>query len=191
MDAKHVLDAFSFISSFFFLMQDVLLYNFFGASPLKNQWRVIYEYMKEQSLLDSFSPRAFPRFDRSKHSALCSELKQLYVAITRTRQTLWICETAGEYSKPMFEFWEKLCLVQRRHLDSSLAQAMQAASSPDDWRLRGIKVCFFFHDISFLISLVNLFQDIFVDSPLYDPGSYLTRGTLKWQPCVLIVLEMQ
>ncbi|XXG71997.1 hypothetical protein AAC387_Pa07g1192 [Persea americana] len=120
--------------------QDVLLYNFFGASPLKNQWRVIYEYMKEQSLLDSFSPRAFPRFDRSKHSALCSELKQLYVAITRTRQTLWICETAGEYSKPMFEFWEKLCLVQRRHLDSSLAQAMQAASSPEDWRLRGIKL---------------------------------------------------
>ncbi|KAJ8629373.1 hypothetical protein MRB53_022696 [Persea americana] len=120
--------------------QDVLLYNFFGASPLKNQWRVIYEYMKEQSLLDSFSPRAFPRFDRSKHNALCSELKQLYVAITRTRQRLWICETAGEYATPMFEFWEKKCLVQRRHLDSSLAQAMQAACSPEDWRLRGIKL---------------------------------------------------
>ncbi|KAJ8629370.1 hypothetical protein MRB53_022693 [Persea americana] len=120
--------------------QDVLLYNFFGASPLKNQWRVIYEYMKEQSLLDSFSPRAFPRFDRSKDNALCSELKQLYVAITRTRQRLWICETAGEYSTPMFEFWEKLCLIQRRHLDSSLAQAMLAASSSEDWRLRGIKL---------------------------------------------------
>ncbi|XXG72001.1 hypothetical protein AAC387_Pa07g1195 [Persea americana] len=120
--------------------QDVLLYNFFGASPLKNQWRVIYEYMKEQSLLDSFSPRAFPRFDRFKHNALCSELKQLYVAITRTRQRLWICETAGEYSMPMFEFWEKSCLVKRRHLDSSLAEAMQAASSPEDWRSRGKKL---------------------------------------------------
>nr|XP_043619819.1 uncharacterized protein LOC122591622 [Erigeron canadensis] len=32
--------------------QDVLLYNFFGSSPLKEQWRVIYAYMKEQNLLD-------------------------------------------------------------------------------------------------------------------------------------------
>ncbi|GKB90385.1 hypothetical protein Tco_0962657, partial [Tanacetum coccineum] len=26
--------------------QDILLYNFFGTSPLKDQWRVIYGYMK-------------------------------------------------------------------------------------------------------------------------------------------------
>ncbi|KAJ8629365.1 hypothetical protein MRB53_022688 [Persea americana] len=71
--------------------QDVLLYNFFGASPLKNQWRVIYEYMKEQSLLDSFSPRAFPSED---------------ILIAHLR---------------------KLC-------------KQQAASSPEDWRLRGIKL---------------------------------------------------
>ncbi|OIT32628.1 putative helicase magatama 3 [Nicotiana attenuata] len=28
--------------------QDVLLYNFFGSSLLRNQWRVVYEFMKEQ-----------------------------------------------------------------------------------------------------------------------------------------------
>ncbi|GAY56594.1 hypothetical protein CUMW_173100 [Citrus unshiu] len=67
--------------------QDVLLYNFFGTSPLKNQWRVVYEYMKEQALLDSTSPRSFPSFNEAKHNVLCSELKQLYVAITRTRQS--------------------------------------------------------------------------------------------------------
>ncbi|XP_058090435.1 uncharacterized protein LOC131236918 [Magnolia sinica] len=119
--------------------QDVLLYNFFGASPLKNHWRVIYNYMEEQDLLDSKS-RSFPCFDSAKHSILCSELKQLYVAITRTRQRLWICESIDEFSKPMFDYWKKLCLVQVRHLDSSLAQAMRAASTPDDWRLRGIQL---------------------------------------------------
>ncbi|KAL9416864.1 hypothetical protein AB3S75_039948 [Citrus x aurantiifolia] len=67
--------------------QDVLLYDFFGSSPLKNQWRVVYEYMKEQALLDSTLPRSFPSFNEAKHNVLCSELKQLYVAITRTRQS--------------------------------------------------------------------------------------------------------
>ncbi|XP_060669691.1 uncharacterized protein LOC132799244 isoform X1 [Ziziphus jujuba] len=118
--------------------QDVLLYDFFGSSPLTNKWRVIYEYMKEQDLLDSDSP-SFPHFNESKHNILCSELKQLYVAVTRTRQRLWICETS-EFSKPMFDYWKKKCLVQTMQLDDSLAQAMQVASSPEEWRSRGIKL---------------------------------------------------
>ncbi|XP_058090438.1 uncharacterized protein LOC131236920 [Magnolia sinica] len=95
--------------------------------------------MEEQDLLD-FKSRSFPCFDSAKHSILCSELKQLYVAITCTKQRLWICESIDEFSKPMFDYWKKLCLVQVRHLDSSLMQAMQAASSADDWRMRGIKL---------------------------------------------------
>ncbi|KAA8529934.1 hypothetical protein F0562_034462 [Nyssa sinensis] len=120
--------------------QDVLLYNFFGSSPLKNQWRVIYEFMKEQDLLDATSPNSFPHFTQARHNVLCSELKQLYVAITRTRQRLWICENIEELSKPMFDYWKKKCLVQVRQLDDSLAQAMQVASSPEEWKARGIKL---------------------------------------------------
>jgi hypothetical protein len=82
-----------------------------------------------------------PGFDRNKHYLLCSELKQLYVAITRTRQRLWICENADDYCQPMFDYWKKLCIVEVRLLDSSLIQAMQTGSSTDDWRLRGTKVC--------------------------------------------------
>ncbi|XP_043696346.1 uncharacterized protein LOC122646811 isoform X1 [Telopea speciosissima] len=119
--------------------QDVLLYNFFGTSPLKNKWRVVYEYMKEQDILDPSSPK-FPCFNVTKHNVLCSELKQLYVAITRTRQRLWICENIEALSRPMFDYWKKLCLVQVRQLDGSLAQAMQVASSKEEWRLRGIKL---------------------------------------------------
>lgn len=122
-------------------MQDVLLYNFFGASPLKNKWRVVYEYMNTRNILEPCRTRSFPSFDEAKHNLLCSELKQLYVAITRTRQRLWICENSDENCKPIFDYWKKLCLVQVRHLDSALVQAMQTASSAEDWKLRGIKVC--------------------------------------------------
>ncbi|CAL8993557.1 unnamed protein product [Prunus brigantina] len=120
--------------------QDVLLYNFFGSSPLKNQWRVIYDYMKELDLLDSTLPKGFPSFNEARHNILCSELKQLYVAVTRTRQRLWVCENVEELSKPMFDYWKKKCLVQVRQLDDSLAQAMQVASSPEEWKSRGIKL---------------------------------------------------
>ncbi|KAH7840877.1 hypothetical protein Vadar_022824 [Vaccinium darrowii] len=118
--------------------QDVLLYNFFGSSPLKNQWRVIYEFMKEQHLLDPGI--YFPSFDEARHNVLCSELKQLYVAITRTKQRLWICENLEDLSKPMFDYWKKKGLVQVKQLDDSLAQAMQVASSPEEWKERGIKL---------------------------------------------------
>ncbi|KAI7758200.1 hypothetical protein M8C21_027665 [Ambrosia artemisiifolia] len=120
--------------------QDVLLYNFFGTSPLKDQWRVIYEYMKERDWLDEKLYQSFPSFCETRHSVLCSELKQLYVAITRTRQRLWICENKEELSKPMFEYWKRRGLVQIRKLDDSVAQAMRVASSPQEWRERGKKL---------------------------------------------------
>ncbi|XP_011025216.1 PREDICTED: uncharacterized protein LOC105126145 [Populus euphratica] len=119
--------------------QDVLLYNFFGSSRLKNKWRVIYEFMKEQDLLDANSP-SFPSFEPAKHNVLCSELKQLYVAITRTRQRLWICENVEEFSRPMFDYWTKKGLVQVSKLDDSLAQAMQISSSPEEWKSQGNKL---------------------------------------------------
>ncbi|KAK2437779.1 P-loop containing nucleoside triphosphate hydrolase superfamily protein [Trifolium repens] len=121
--------------------QDVLLYNFFGTSPLQNRWRVIYdEYMNEQDMLEPTESKSFPSFNDSKHNILCSELKHLYVAITRTRQRLWICENTEEYCRPMFDYWKRKCLVQFKELDDSLAQAMKVASSPEEWKSRGKKL---------------------------------------------------
>ncbi|XP_065635673.1 uncharacterized protein LOC111997665 [Quercus suber] len=114
--------------------QDVLLYNFFGSSSLKNQWRVIYKYMEELDLLDPTLPISFPSFNEAKRNMLCSELKQLYVAITRARQRLWISENSEDLCKPMFDYWKKKCLVQVKQLDDSLAQAMQVTSSPEEWK---------------------------------------------------------
>ncbi|CAM0903002.1 unnamed protein product [Alopecurus aequalis] len=120
--------------------QDVLLYNFFGSSPLRNKWRVLYGYMKDKDIKAQFVEISHPGFDRSKHHLLCSELKQLYVAITRTRQRLWICENTDDHCRPMFDYWKKLCLAEVRLLDSSLIEAMRTGSSTDDWRLRGTKL---------------------------------------------------
>ncbi|KAL4575585.1 hypothetical protein LXL04_022433 [Taraxacum kok-saghyz] len=120
--------------------QDVLLYNFIGSSPLKEQWSVIYGYMKEHDWLDEKVPHSFPSFKESRHNVLCSELKQLYVAITRTRQRLWICENKEELSKPMFDYWKRRGLVQVRKLNDSVVQDMQCASSPQEWLERGKKL---------------------------------------------------
>nr|XP_043619864.1 uncharacterized protein LOC122591675 [Erigeron canadensis] len=129
--------------------QDVLLYNFFGTSPLKDQWRVIYGYMKERDWLDENLPQSFPTFSEARHSVLCSELKQLYVAITRTRQRLWICENKEELSKPIFDYWKSRGLVQIRKLDDSVAQAMRVSSSPQEWRERGKKL---FYENNFVMA---------------------------------------
>lgn len=120
----------------------MLLYDFFGSSPLKNRWRVIYEYMKHKDLLESSFHGSSPSFDEEKHNILCSELKQLYVAVTRTRQRLWICENTNDSSEPMFDYWKRLCLVHTRAVDSNLAEAMQVASTPEQWKSQGLKVPF-------------------------------------------------
>ncbi|KAF5198891.1 UvrD-like Helicase, ATP-binding domain, P-loop containing nucleoside triphosphate hydrolase, partial [Thalictrum thalictroides] len=71
--------------------QDVLLYNFFEKSSLRETWEVVYDFMAGENILDPLSHR-YPLFDEDRHSALCGELKELYVAITRPRERLWIFE---------------------------------------------------------------------------------------------------
>jgi superfamily I DNA/RNA helicase len=59
---------------------DVILYNFFTESSCPSSIRCLGSLV---------NPTKEP-FDSIKHAALCSELKHLYVAITRARITLSI-----------------------------------------------------------------------------------------------------
>ncbi|WOH07546.1 hypothetical protein DCAR_0726978 [Daucus carota subsp. sativus] len=131
--------------------QDVLLYNFFSSSPFENDWRVIYEYMSDNHLLGSNTVTSFPRFDMEKHGILCNELKQLYVAVTRTKQRLWICENGMEFCKPMFNYWQKLGAANVRKADDIFIKEMQVESSEEDWRSRGIKL---FHEINYEMAMM-------------------------------------
>lgn len=47
-----------------------------------------------------------PAFSHEKHYILSSELKHLYVAVTRARRNILICEENTEYSMPIREYWE-------------------------------------------------------------------------------------
>ncbi|CAG8456098.1 7109_t:CDS:10 [Funneliformis mosseae] len=68
---------------------DVLLYDFFTDSPVHLHWRVIL------SVLDDYS-EGIRDFNSDKHYILFSELKHLYVAITRARKRLWIFDKNSE-----------------------------------------------------------------------------------------------
>ncbi|XP_071695484.1 uncharacterized protein [Rutidosis leptorrhynchoides] len=122
--------------------QDVLLYDFFTTSSFSNEWRIVYEYMNEKELLKSPSNEMRSSFAMEKHAVLCSELKLLYVAITRTRQRLWVCESSG-FSQPIYDYWKMLSLVEVKPLSDLLADKMHIPSSKDDWKSRGIKL---FHE---------------------------------------------
>ncbi|GLJ34015.1 hypothetical protein SUGI_0684140 [Cryptomeria japonica] len=119
--------------------QDVLLYNFFSSSPLGMKWRVIYDFM-EQKGFNSCEQCQYPKFDNIKHNLLCSEVKHLYVAITRSKQRLWIYDENAQYTKPMLDYWKRMGIVRFRCLDKSMVESMHVVSSCDDWKQRGIQM---------------------------------------------------
>ncbi|KAH7444504.1 hypothetical protein KP509_02G080200 [Ceratopteris richardii] len=123
--------------------EDVLIYNFFTGSILQNRWRVLYSYLNETD--DTISnndvkcsqPAAF---DANKHSLLCNELKNLYVAVTRARQRLWIYEENDQYCKPIVDYWMSQGLLENQYLDESFVSQMASCSTAQDWKKRGLEV---------------------------------------------------
>lgn len=113
--------------------------------------------MKEKELHNPSSHMSFTSFNQEKHGGLCSELKQLYVAITRTKQRLWILE--DEFSGPVVDYWLKLCLVEVRELDHSFIKEIYVASSQEEWKSRGVKVCSLSSNFQYL-HLIHMFGNI-------------------------------
>ncbi|KAL8777340.1 MAG: hypothetical protein Q9213_007903 [Squamulea squamosa] len=64
---------------------DVILYDFFSSCPEPDGWR---------SLPVVFDAEAGD-YDSKRYAAMCTELKQLYVAVTRARTKLFVIETVG------------------------------------------------------------------------------------------------
>lgn len=73
--------------------EDVVLYNFFTSS----------DHVRDFQVATNLPAPA--DFDGGKHIALCSELKQLYVAITRAQNRLWFFEKDEGNVKPMLNYW--------------------------------------------------------------------------------------
>ncbi|CAG8552607.1 4844_t:CDS:10 [Diversispora eburnea] len=111
---------------------DVLLYNFF--KPARLMWRVIL------STLDGYS-KGIRSFDhhRHQHYILLYELKNLYVAVTRARQRLWIYDVNDEFSEPIQMHWEEKNLVKVVRDKRSLPNTTKSAksSNPQEWDQKG------------------------------------------------------
>ncbi|CAG8826113.1 14456_t:CDS:2, partial [Racocetra persica] len=100
---------------------DVLLYNFFTDSPAGLKWRVI---------------EGIRNFSHENHYILCSELKHLYVAVTRARQHIWIFD---ENDCPIRTYWERQGLVKvvGSKEEISTLPTLAKKSSSHEWNKRG------------------------------------------------------
>ncbi|KAF8336966.1 P-loop containing nucleoside triphosphate hydrolase protein [Cantharellus anzutake] len=99
---------------------DVLLYNFFGSSPASPaQWRVIQS----------------KNADPVKHRVIESELKRLYVAITRARHHIWLWDSS-DIAEPMLNHWISQNLV-RIHDPSEPFPQLATTSTIDEWYSTG------------------------------------------------------
>ncbi|CAB5211866.1 unnamed protein product [Rhizophagus irregularis] len=109
---------------------DVLIYNFFTDSPACRKWRVILSSLSENS-------KGVQTFSHEKHYILSSELKNLYVAVTRARQRLWICDENIEYSKPIRKYWESRGLIKIVQSKRKIVSNLAKKSESYEWNQRG------------------------------------------------------
>ncbi|KAJ7356587.1 hypothetical protein DFH08DRAFT_1075732 [Mycena albidolilacea] len=109
---------------------DVLLYNFFEDSgATEKQWRVVLNLVAN-------GPPA-PALDNMRHATVCTELKFLYVAITRARNNIWIadCSSKGE---PMRVLWTSKDQVQNCILGTDTPR-FALSSTAEEWKEQGNK----------------------------------------------------
>ncbi|KAG1881873.1 hypothetical protein C8R48DRAFT_682497 [Suillus tomentosus] len=105
---------------------DVLLYNFFEDSAVDlSRWRVVLDGVDGQ--------RYVPNFDRDEvqYAGVCSELKLLYVGITRARKNLWIVDKSNK-SDPMRLFWTSRNQVQNCTPGTDVPH-LAVSSTPEEW----------------------------------------------------------
>lgn len=82
-------------------------------------------------------------FNADQHKILETELKMLYTAITRARVNIFIAETDTESSRPMFNYFQKRCVVDVMSKENEEEEGLSgvrvfgAMNTVEDWRNRG------------------------------------------------------
>ncbi|CAI7874784.1 unnamed protein product [Closterium sp. NIES-53] len=131
--------------------EDVVLFNFFTSSHSTAPWHLVYTYMRSTGLSPRFgtglpcgcgtkghSSCSLCTLDDLRHWSLCSELKQLYVAVTRAKQRLWVLEErqAGERT-PMGDLWAAMGIVAVKDEREVCPESVKRVSSENDWKALG------------------------------------------------------
>ncbi|KAG8921187.1 hypothetical protein FRC02_000403 [Tulasnella sp. 418] len=110
---------------------DVLLYDFFADSDASVEaWKVALSGIQETTDI-----RQQYRCDELRCGPVQTELKCLYVAITRARKNVWIWDTS-EKSEPMKELWMLEDLITMQPV-SEINILSLGSSTPDQWLQRG------------------------------------------------------
>ncbi|KAJ1305411.1 hypothetical protein OPQ81_000423 [Rhizoctonia solani] len=98
---------------------DLILYGFFAESDVSaSTWRRI-------AILESYEEDGTVRFYQPPNThaispGLCSELKQLYVAVTRARHRCWLWDSGSTFEM-MKDFWQSLGLVNTSNAMDNLS----------------------------------------------------------------------
>ncbi|KAG2023736.1 hypothetical protein CC2G_001355 [Coprinopsis cinerea AmutBmut pab1-1] len=110
---------------------DVLLYKFFEDSKIDlGQWRVVLNLVEAAN-----GTQIAPRFDETRHAGVCSELKFLYVAITRARKNLWIVDCSDK-AEPMKVLWTAKDYIQNCAPGTDVPR-LAVSSTPEEWAKTG------------------------------------------------------
>jgi tetratricopeptide (TPR) repeat protein len=105
---------------------DVILFNFFTDSEVSNEkWRILNSIRKVdvdtyykntpkyEGMINKVEKlRCLTAVDQGKLSLLCTELKHLYVAVTRPKKNLIIFDEEPEKRRFMQEYWDYMDVVQ-------------------------------------------------------------------------------
>lgn len=115
---------------------DVILWDFFTSTPDPAGWRSLQNCKLE----------TYPAFNPEKHAGLCSELKHLYVAITRARIRFLMVERSDEATQPFVNLMNQDSALARLEVTSmasadfqSKIKALQPRRSddPNRWYANG------------------------------------------------------
>ncbi|KAI6101328.1 P-loop containing nucleoside triphosphate hydrolase protein [Pisolithus sp. B1] len=117
---------------------DVLLYNFFEDSGVDlSRWRVVLAAIGGMVGGHNRSPLQVPAFERdeNRYAGICSELKVLYVGITRARKRLWIIDKSDK-AEPMKLFWSSRSQIQNGAPGVDVSH-LAASSTAEEWAESG------------------------------------------------------
>ncbi|KAF3314752.1 hypothetical protein TWF173_004562 [Orbilia oligospora] len=114
--------------------QDVFLFDFFSGSSCTTAFRAL-----------SNSQTTGAHLDDARYPELCIELKNLYVAITRSREMLYIIESDVTAVQPLQEMWGNgsgdpvvdLVTSDDPTLQTRLDEIRHGQSQPDEWKEKG------------------------------------------------------
>ncbi|KAH7338010.1 P-loop containing nucleoside triphosphate hydrolase protein [Rhizoctonia solani] len=114
---------------------DLILYGFFTESDVSfSAWKMIATLEPYQ---ENGNTRYLKPSDLTLVSpGLCSELKQLYVAVTRARHHCWLWDS-GPTVEMMKDFWQKSGLIKLSDSMETLGLFPGASDDPRQWAQRG------------------------------------------------------